>query len=113
MRVTTSVSGSRAACHDQRYTKTTVMTMRISYRRAVLVTFGLLSFTSFVQEAQRPPQESAQTPPQRAPEQQQRPSPPPPPSQTGRQPPARPGDDQFIPTEELAADEEVTFPVDI
>jgi hypothetical protein len=87
--------------------------MRISYRRTALVALGLLSFTSLAQETQRPPQGAAQTPPQRAPEQQQRPSPPPPPSQTGRPPPARPGDDAFIPTEELSADEEVTFPVDI
>ena len=31
----------------------------------------------------------------------------------GERPPPRPEDDVFIPSEELAADEEVTFPVDI
>lgn len=31
----------------------------------------------------------------------------------GRDVPARPDDDVFVPTEELDADEEVTFPVDI
>lgn len=97
------------------------MTMRISWSRTALVAVGLLSLTSLAQESQSPPpsatpppRQNAPAPPrQNAPEQQQRPNPPPPPSQSQRPPPARPGDDVFIPTEELAADEEVTFPVDI
>lgn len=89
------------------------MTMRISWSRTALVAVGLLSLTSLAQESQSPPPSAPPPPRQSAPQQQQRPNPPPPPSQSQRPPPARPGDDVFIPTEELAADEEVTFPVDI
>ena len=74
-----------------------------------------LSLTSLAQEssatagrARRPPP----PPPQARTPQQQRPSPPPRPSQSSGSA-ARPGDDEFIPTEELAPDEAVTFPVDI
>jgi hypothetical protein len=94
--------------------------MRISYRRTALAALAFSALTSFAQEGQAPPQDPAQAPQQSAPGQQrpsppaqQRPTPPLPPSQRSGPPPARPGDDVFIPTEELAADEEVTFPVDI
>jgi hypothetical protein len=94
--------------------------MRIAYRRTALLALAFSALTSFAQERQNPPQDAAQAPQQSAPGQQrptppaqQRPTPPLPPSQRSGPPPARPGDDVFIPTEELAADEEVTFPVDI
>jgi hypothetical protein len=105
-----------------------VTIMRISYRRTALAALAFSALTSFAQEGQAPPQDPAQAPQQSAPGQQrpsppaeqrptppaeQRPTPPLPPSQRSGPPPARPGDDVFIPTEELAADEEVTFPVDI
>jgi hypothetical protein len=112
MRVTTSVSESHAAYDERSERKETVMTMRVSWSRTALIAAALLSLTSMAQERQSPPP-SATPPPRQTEPPQQRPSPPPPPSQTGRPPPARPGDDVFIPSEELAADEEVTFPVDI
>lgn len=49
-------------------------------------------------------------PNQSAPQPQPSAEQPPPPSSRV---PRAPGDDVFVPTEELAADEEVTFPVDI
>jgi hypothetical protein len=83
--------------------------------RAVLalVIFGTFSAASVGQEAQ--PQAPAQDP---QPAQAQPPAQTAPQQHAGRQaqsPQAAPqsGDDEFVPSEEISADEEVTFPVDI
>jgi hypothetical protein len=70
---------------------------------------GLLSFVSWAQNDAPPAQ-----PPPAAPQGEGAPAPrqtPAPPSAERRAP--APRDDVFVPSEELQADEEVTFPVDI
>ncbi len=90
--------------------------------RALVLLLGLLPLGVLAQDeppaqgaAPAPPAETApaERPPARPQGEPgtQRPNPPPPPSTRGAQ---RPSDDGgFVPTEELQADEEVTFPVDI
>ena len=75
--------------------------------RLTLMVLGLLSVGTLAQESEQ--QAPRDAPPQAPPREE---APPPEPAE----PPARPGraaDDVFIPTEELAADEAVTYPVDI
>jgi hypothetical protein len=69
-----------------------------------LLTLGLLALCAVAQES--PPPAQAPTPPAQSPA-------PPAPSPVPPQASSEASDDVFIPTEELAADEEVTFPVDI
>jgi hypothetical protein len=89
------------------------MTM-IANRLCTLLFLGLLWLPAVAQDAQTPPpappaaaeadddaRDAGAAP---APQQAEPPA---------SRPPAPPGDDVFVPTEELAADEEVTFPVDI
>jgi len=75
----------------------------------VLLALGLLSLCAVAQEGQ-PPTQSPVPPAQSPPPPAQSPVPP---AQDPPQASPRASDDVFIPTEELSADEEVTFPVDI
>jgi hypothetical protein len=82
---------------------TTMRGMRIHWLMAAVL--GAASPASFAQDQQRP----AETP---RPAEQEAAPPSAPPQGGARRAPA-PRDDVFVPTEELSADEEVTFPVDI
>lgn len=74
--------------------------MRWIRTTALVAALGVLSASSVGQERTAPPPQPTTTPPTTA-------GPPP----AGSRP--TPDDDVFIPTEELSADEQVTFPVDI
>jgi len=87
--------------------------MKIIRVSALLVVLGMLATASVGQESKAPsaPAPSAGTPASNPPEAA-------PPAASPDAPPAKPPstvgrDDDFIPTQEVQADEEVTFPVDI
>lgn len=87
--------------------------MRVIRTSAVLVVLGMLATASVGQEskpagapAPAPAAPSADKPPAAAPPAASTTTPP-------AKPPASGSGDEFIPTQELQADEEVTFPVDI
>ncbi|HEY8520213.1 MAG TPA: hypothetical protein VIN61_09040 [Gammaproteobacteria bacterium] len=80
----------------------------IIWSAGLLVLAALAGPASTQESGERVRQEQAPEPPASAEENRR---PPPPPSSGGERP--QPTDDVFIPTEELAADEEVIFPVDI
>jgi len=95
--------------------------MNVTRIFAVVITLGVLSTASSGQETQQPaaspatkPADAPQqpVPPQSAPAQQGETQTPPPPSASK----PKTGiikDDEFIPTQEINPDEDVTFPVDI
>jgi hypothetical protein len=74
---------------------------------SIVPLLGLLALAAWAQDAPAEGEAAAESPP--AAQRQPTDRPPPPPS---AQRPA-PRDDGFVPSEELQADEEVTFPVDI
>ena len=88
--------------------------MRVIRTSAVLIVLGVLATASVGQESKPPatPAPAPATPPaDKAPAGA-------PPAASTTAPPAKPpaggtSGDEFIPTQELQADEEVTFPVDI
>jgi len=88
--------------------------MKVIRTSAVLVVLGMLATASVGQESKPP---GAPAPAPAAPSADKTPAPAPPAASTTA-PPAKPpagagSGDEFIPTQELQADEEVTFPVDI
>jgi hypothetical protein len=97
--------------------------MKLIRMRALVLLLGLLPLGALPQDespgqgAAPAPRTEESAPAERPPARPQgdpgtqRPDPPPPPSARGAQRPS--DDDGFVPTEELQADEEVTFPVDI
>jgi hypothetical protein len=90
--------------------------MKVIRTSAVLVVLGMLATASVGQES-KPPGAPAPAPAPAAPSADKTPAPAPPAASTTA-PPAKPpagagSGDEFIPTQELQADEEVTFPVDI
>jgi hypothetical protein len=90
--------------------------MKVIRTSAVLVVLGMLATASVGQES-KPPGAPAPAPAPAAPSADKTPTPAPPAASTTA-PPAKPpagagNGDEFIPTQELQADEEVTFPVDI
>jgi len=95
--------------------------MNIARIFAVVITLGVLSTASSGQETQQPPAtqpaKPAGAPAQSAPQQpapaQQGDAPPPPPPSASKAKTGVIKDDEFIPTQEINPDEEVTFPVDI
>jgi hypothetical protein len=85
--------------------------MRMIRTFAVLIALGMLATASVGQESPRPaaPPPAPTTPPS------DKPPAAPPPAPSAEAPPATGvmRGDEFIPTQELQADEEATFPVDI
>ena len=95
--------------------------MNLTRVLAVVITLGVLSTASSGQETQQPaapqPAKPAEAPAQSAPQQpaatQQGETPTPPPPSAAKQKTGVIKDDEFIPTQEINPDEDVTFPVDI
>ena len=90
--------------------------MKVIRTSAVLVVLGMLATASVGQESKPPGAPApAPAPAPAAPSADKTPAPP---AASTTAPPAKPpagagSGDEFIPTQELQADEEVTFPVDI
>jgi len=96
--------------------------MNFSRVFAVVITLGVLSTASSGQETQQQPAaqqpaKPAEAPAQPAPQQStptpQGETPTPPPPSAAKQKTGVIKDDEFIPTQEINPDEDVTFPVDI
>lgn len=90
--------------------------MNVTRIFAIVITLGVLSTASSGQESQQPAAppaaKPADAPPKAAPQEQSRETPPPPPSASA----PKTGvirDGEFIPTQEIQPDEDVTFPIDI
>ncbi|HUO67601.1 MAG TPA: hypothetical protein VMV37_08705 [Gammaproteobacteria bacterium] len=90
--------------------------MNVTRIFAVVITLGVLSTASSGQEPQQQPvtpaAKPADAPPNATPQQPSRETPPPPPS-ASTQKTGIMKDGEFIPTQEIQPDEDVTFPVDI
>jgi hypothetical protein len=90
--------------------------MNVTRIFAIVITLGVLSTASSGQESQQPAAppaaKPADAPPKAAVPEQSRETPPPPPSASA----PKTGvirDGEFIPTQEIQPDEDVTFPIDI
>ena len=90
------------------------MAMNVARIFAVVITLGVLSTGSSGQETQQPAAPPAAKPADTAPKapEQTRETPPPPPSASVQKTGIM-KDGEFIPTQEIQPDEDVTFPVDI
>jgi hypothetical protein len=90
--------------------------MNVTRIFAIVITLGVLSTASSGQESQQPAAppaaKPADAPPKAAVPEQSRETPPPPPSASAPKTGVM-RDGEFIPTQEIQPDEDVTFPIDI